>query len=153
MCVISGLFLGWTQSLPGDFSSLWGCQATPGSYYARWRKSQTHNIPVFVHIDLENVNSVSFLTAHLFVCPSRWEEALSDCIWAQKHMRGNAVIDYRQLGLRFKLYSWQVWHSASHIHTAPHTCIHRGKYQPSACFFWHITKRRSSPMRSFGTEE
>lgn len=38
----------------------------------------------------------------------RLEEALSDCIWAQKHMRGNTVIDYRQLGLRFKLYSWQV---------------------------------------------
>ncbi|XP_070402409.1 neutrophil cytosol factor 2 isoform X3 [Nothobranchius furzeri] len=38
---------------------------------------------------------------------NRPEEALSDCIWAQKHMRGNVVIDYRQLGLRFKLYSWQ----------------------------------------------
>ncbi|XP_036953111.1 NADPH oxidase activator 1 isoform X2 [Acanthopagrus latus] len=37
----------------------------------------------------------------------RLEEALSDCIWAQKHMRGNMVIDYKQLGLRFKLYSWQ----------------------------------------------
>lgn len=42
------------------------------------------------------------------VCVCRLEEALSDCIWAQKHMRGNAVIDYKQLGLRFKLYSWQV---------------------------------------------
>uniref|UniRef100_A0A672GGQ2 NADPH oxidase activator 1 n=1 Tax=Salarias fasciatus TaxID=181472 RepID=A0A672GGQ2_SALFA len=31
----------------------------------------------------------------------RLEEALTDCIWAQKHMRGNAVIDYKQLGLRF----------------------------------------------------
>lgn len=38
----------------------------------------------------------------------RLEEALSDCIWAQKHMRGNTVIDYKQLGLRFKLSSWQV---------------------------------------------
>lgn len=50
----------------------------------------------------------------------RWEEALSDCIWAQKHMRGNAVIDYRQLGLRYKLYSWQVCNSASHTHTQTH---------------------------------
>ncbi|XP_037633518.1 NADPH oxidase activator 1-like isoform X1 [Sebastes umbrosus] len=41
------------------------------------------------------------------------EEALSDCIWAQKHMRGNMVIDYRQLGLRFKLYSWQVLYNAA----------------------------------------
>lgn len=38
----------------------------------------------------------------------RPEEALADCIWAQKYMRENAVIDYRQLGLRYKLYSWQV---------------------------------------------
>lgn len=43
-----------------------------------------------------------------FFCLSRVEEALADCIWAQKHMRGNMVIDYRQLGLQFKLYSWQV---------------------------------------------
>ena len=43
-----------------------------------------------------------------FALVCRLEEALSDCIWAQKHMRGNAVIDYRQLGLRFKLSSWQV---------------------------------------------
>lgn len=42
------------------------------------------------------------------VSVSRLEDALSDCIWAQKHMRGNTVIDYRQLGLRFKLHSWQV---------------------------------------------
>ena len=38
----------------------------------------------------------------------RLKEALSDCVWAQKHMRENAVIDYKQLGLRYKLYSWQV---------------------------------------------
>lgn len=44
----------------------------------------------------------------LFFCVYRLEEALSDCIWAQKHMRGNSVIDYKQLGLRFKLSSWQV---------------------------------------------
>uniref|UniRef100_A0A8D0D0G0 NADPH oxidase activator 1 n=1 Tax=Sander lucioperca TaxID=283035 RepID=A0A8D0D0G0_SANLU len=44
------------------------------------------------------------------------EEALSDCIWAQKHMRGNMVIDYRQLGLRFKLYSWQVLYNAAAVY-------------------------------------
>ncbi|XP_011478057.2 NADPH oxidase activator 1 isoform X3 [Oryzias latipes] len=43
----------------------------------------------------------------------RLEDALSDCIWAQKHMRKNTVIDYKQLGLRFKLYSWQVLHNAA----------------------------------------
>lgn len=46
----------------------------------------------------------------------RLEEALSDCIWAQKHMRGNMVIDYKQLGLRFKLYSWQVLHNAAAVY-------------------------------------
>uniref|UniRef100_A0A3Q3E7J0 NADPH oxidase activator 1 n=1 Tax=Labrus bergylta TaxID=56723 RepID=A0A3Q3E7J0_9LABR len=44
------------------------------------------------------------------------EEALSDCIWAQKHMRGNMVIDYRQLGLRFKLFSWQVLYNAAAVY-------------------------------------
>uniref|UniRef100_A0A672Z1R0 NADPH oxidase activator 1 n=1 Tax=Sphaeramia orbicularis TaxID=375764 RepID=A0A672Z1R0_9TELE len=44
------------------------------------------------------------------------EEALSDCIWAQQHMRGNMVIDYRQLGLRFKLYSWQVLYNAAAVY-------------------------------------
>lgn len=40
--------------------------------------------------------------------PHRLDEALSDCILAQEHMRANAVIDYKQLGLRYRLYSWQV---------------------------------------------
>ncbi|RVE68801.1 hypothetical protein OJAV_G00095110 [Oryzias javanicus] len=46
----------------------------------------------------------------------RLEDALSDCIWAQKHMRKNAVIDYKQLGLRFKLCSWQVLHNAAAVY-------------------------------------
>ncbi|MGH0171825.1 UNVERIFIED_CONTAM: hypothetical protein FKN15_061836 [Acipenser sinensis] len=37
----------------------------------------------------------------------RLEEALSDCSLALKHFRGNSVIDYRQLGLRYQLHSWQ----------------------------------------------
>ncbi|KAI3372492.1 hypothetical protein L3Q82_022692 [Scortum barcoo] len=48
-----------------------------------------------------------FQRAAVMMQIDKLEEALSDCIWAQKHMRGNMVIDYRQLGLRFKLYSWQ----------------------------------------------
>ncbi|XP_072289034.1 NADPH oxidase activator 1 [Eucyclogobius newberryi] len=47
----------------------------------------------------------------------RLEEALSDCIWAQKHMRENTVIDYKQLGLRFKLYSWQVLYNAAAVYS------------------------------------
>lgn len=50
----------------------------------------------------------SYVCTFLCFCLYRLEEALSDCIWAQKHMRGNTVIDYKQLGLRFKLSSWQV---------------------------------------------
>ncbi|XP_058491193.1 NADPH oxidase activator 1 [Solea solea] len=46
----------------------------------------------------------------------RLEEALSDCIWAQEHMRGNVVIDYRQLGLQFKLYSWQVLYNTAAVY-------------------------------------
>ncbi|XP_017162016.1 NADPH oxidase activator 1 [Poecilia reticulata] len=48
-----------------------------------------------------------FQRAAVMLQMDRLEEALSDCIWAQEHMRGNAVIDYRQLGLRYKLYYWQ----------------------------------------------
>ncbi|KAK3539232.1 hypothetical protein QTP86_031635 [Hemibagrus guttatus] len=46
----------------------------------------------------------------------RAAEALGDCIWAQKHMRANAVIDYKQLGLRYRLYSWQVLYNAAAVH-------------------------------------
>ncbi|XP_047446845.1 NADPH oxidase activator 1 [Mugil cephalus] len=54
-----------------------------------------------------------FQRAAVMMQVERLEEALSDCIWAQKHMRSNMVIDYRQLGLRFKLYSWQVLYNAA----------------------------------------
>ncbi|XP_017288179.1 NADPH oxidase activator 1 [Kryptolebias marmoratus] len=57
-----------------------------------------------------------FQRAAVMMQIDRLEEALSDCIWAQKHMRGNAVIDYRQLGLRFKLFSWQVLHNAAAVY-------------------------------------
>lgn len=53
-------------------------------------------------------NVFSYVCTFLCFCLYRLEEALSDCIWAQKHMRENTVIDYKQLGLRFKLSSWQV---------------------------------------------
>ncbi|XP_047237185.1 NADPH oxidase activator 1 isoform X2 [Girardinichthys multiradiatus] len=57
-----------------------------------------------------------FQRAAVMMQIDRLEEALSDCIWAQKHMRGNAVIDYRQLGLRYKLYSWQVLYNAAAVY-------------------------------------
>uniref|UniRef100_A0A672FHB7 NADPH oxidase activator 1 n=1 Tax=Salarias fasciatus TaxID=181472 RepID=A0A672FHB7_SALFA len=57
-----------------------------------------------------------FQRAAVMMQIDRLEEALTDCIWAQKHMRGNAVIDYKQLGLRFKLYSWQVLYNAAAVY-------------------------------------
>ncbi|CAJ1068686.1 NADPH oxidase activator 1-like [Xyrichtys novacula] len=57
-----------------------------------------------------------FQRAAVMMQVDRLEEALSDCIWAQKHMRGNIVIDYKQLGLRFKLYSWQVLYNAAAVY-------------------------------------
>ncbi|KAM7018087.1 LOW QUALITY PROTEIN: NADPH oxidase activator 1 [Tautogolabrus adspersus] len=57
-----------------------------------------------------------FQRAAVMMQVDRLEEALSDCIWAQKHMRGNIVIDYRQLGLRFKLFSWQVLYNAAAVY-------------------------------------
>nr|XP_014342975.1 PREDICTED: NADPH oxidase activator 1 [Latimeria chalumnae] len=41
----------------------------------------------------------------------KYQEALSDCKHAEINLRGNAVIDYRQLGLRFKLHKWEVLHN------------------------------------------
>ncbi|XP_045082957.1 neutrophil cytosol factor 2-like [Coregonus clupeaformis] len=58
-----------------------------------------------------------FQRAGTLIMASRLEEALNDCISAQKHMRGNTVIDYKQLGLRYKLYSWQVLYNAAAVHS------------------------------------
>ncbi|XP_048099027.1 NADPH oxidase activator 1-like [Alosa alosa] len=57
-----------------------------------------------------------FQRAGVLLLANRPEEALADCICAQKHMRENGVIDYRQLGLRYKLYSWQVLYNAAAVH-------------------------------------
>ena len=51
------------------------------------------------------VQSACCMNCHVI---HRLDDALSDCIWAKKHMRDNTVIDYRQLGLPHKLFSWQV---------------------------------------------
>ncbi|XP_029572251.1 NADPH oxidase activator 1 [Salmo trutta] len=58
-----------------------------------------------------------FQRAGAFMMASRLEEALNDCISSQKHMRGNMVIDYKQLGLRYKLYSWQVLYNTAAAHS------------------------------------
>ncbi|KAM9821274.1 NADPH oxidase activator 1 isoform X6 [Syngnathus typhle] len=57
-----------------------------------------------------------FQRAAVMMQLDRLDEALSDCVWAQTHLRGNMVIDYRQLGLRYKLYSWQVLHNAAAVY-------------------------------------
>ncbi|KAJ7993635.1 hypothetical protein DPEC_G00256690 [Dallia pectoralis] len=54
-----------------------------------------------------------FQRAGVQMMAGRLEEALSDCILAQKNMRDNLVIDYKQLGLRYKLYSWQVLYNTA----------------------------------------
>lgn len=58
-----------------------------------------------------------FQRSAVHMMANRLEEALSDCIWAQKYMRENPVIDYKQLGLRYKLYSWQVLYNAAAVHS------------------------------------
>ncbi|XP_066511144.1 neutrophil cytosol factor 2-like isoform X2 [Hoplias malabaricus] len=56
-----------------------------------------------------------FQRAAVHMMADRLNEALGDCIWAQKHMRENAVIDYKQIGLRYKLYSWQVLYNTAAV--------------------------------------
>ncbi|KAK2912111.1 hypothetical protein Q8A67_004244 [Cirrhinus molitorella] len=58
-----------------------------------------------------------FQRSAVHMMANRLEEALSDCIWAQKNMRENPVIDYKQLGLRYKMYSWQVLYNAAAVHS------------------------------------
>ncbi|XP_076854346.1 NADPH oxidase activator 1 [Brachyhypopomus gauderio] len=57
-----------------------------------------------------------FQRAAVHMMTNRLQEALSDCMWAQKHMRDNTVIDYKQLGLRYKLFSWQVLYNAAAVY-------------------------------------
>ncbi|KAI2664713.1 Neutrophil cytosol factor 2 [Labeo rohita] len=58
-----------------------------------------------------------FQRSAVHMMANRLEEALADCIWAQKNMRENPVIDYKQLGLRYKMYSWQVLYNAAAVHS------------------------------------
>ncbi|XP_010890717.1 NADPH oxidase activator 1 [Esox lucius] len=58
-----------------------------------------------------------FQRAGVHMMADRQEEALNDCILAQKNMRGNMVIDYKQLGLHYKLYSWQVLNNTAAAHS------------------------------------
>ncbi|XP_062398623.1 NADPH oxidase activator 1-like [Sardina pilchardus] len=61
-----------------------------------------------------------FQRAGVLLLTNRPEEALADCIWAQKQMRENAVIDYRQLGLCYKLFNWQVLYNAAAVRVRMH---------------------------------
>ncbi|XP_056147768.1 NADPH oxidase activator 1-like [Lampris incognitus] len=58
-----------------------------------------------------------FQRAGILMQLGRLEDSLSDYIWAQKHMRRNMMIDYKQLGLRYKLHSWQVMYNAAAVYS------------------------------------
>uniref|UniRef100_A0A3Q3IV99 Uncharacterized protein n=1 Tax=Monopterus albus TaxID=43700 RepID=A0A3Q3IV99_MONAL len=79
-----------------------------------------------------------FQRAAVMMQMGRLEEALSDCIWAQKHMRGNPVIDYKQLGLRFKLYSWQVLYNAAAVY------CHMGQWEQAKEILLLASEERGS---------
>ncbi|XP_030581463.1 NADPH oxidase activator 1-like [Archocentrus centrarchus] len=76
----------------------------------------------------------------------RLEEALSDYIWAQKHIRENVVIDYKQLGLRFKLYSWQVLYNAAAVY------CRMGQWEQARDVLLSATQERG-PGRGINIEE
>ncbi|TWW61326.1 Neutrophil cytosol factor 2 [Takifugu flavidus] len=86
-----------------------------------WTQEEQNRAVILTALDLtlakdERLAVGFFQRAAVLMQMNRLEEALSDCIWAQKHMRGNPLIDYRQLGLRFKLSSWQVLHNAAAVY-------------------------------------
>ncbi|XP_048368019.1 NADPH oxidase activator 1 isoform X2 [Sphaerodactylus townsendi] len=46
----------------------------------------------------------------------RYEEALDNCRLALAHLRNNSFIDYKQLGLKFVLYAWEVLYNTAAVY-------------------------------------
>ncbi|CAI9550440.1 unnamed protein product, partial [Staurois parvus] len=49
-----------------------------------------------------------FQRSYVYFQLRRYEKALSDCRLALAQLRNNSVIDYKQLGLRHLLFTWEV---------------------------------------------
>lgn len=65
----------------------------------------------FLSVTLEILYVVSFITGHasqMTVCVQRYEESLADFQQTFKELRGNQLIDYGALGLRYKLNACEV---------------------------------------------
>nr|XP_033817663.1 NADPH oxidase activator 1 isoform X2 [Geotrypetes seraphini]XP_033817664.1 NADPH oxidase activator 1 isoform X2 [Geotrypetes seraphini] len=77
----------------------------------------------------ETINKDPFLAIGFFqrgvvhIQLEMYEEALEDCKLALTHMRTNAFIDYKQLGLRHMLYAWEVIYNTAAVH------CHLGQWQ------------------------
>ena len=67
-----------------------------------------------------SVGGGAVITVTCLVCivSNRHKEALDDFTHALKQLRGNLLIDYKQLGLIYKLYSVEV-----PIHLCIHVCL------------------------------
>lgn len=52
-----------------------------------------------------------------------YEDALSDFELAEKNLRGNVLIDYKQLGLQYKLYSCEVGGLLLALYVAEHAVL------------------------------
>ncbi|XP_055079949.1 NADPH oxidase activator 1-like isoform X2 [Periophthalmus magnuspinnatus] len=87
------------------------------AYLALGRPDQALSVLDLALVKDEHLAVGFFQRSTVMMLLDRLEEALSDCIWAQKHMRENPVIDYKQLGLRFKLHIWQVLYNAAAVYT------------------------------------
>ncbi|XP_028666061.1 NADPH oxidase activator 1-like isoform X1 [Erpetoichthys calabaricus] len=69
-------------------------------------------------VEKDNCLAVGFFQrAAVHMLTGRLEQALSDCSLALKNQRGNPVIDYRQLGLRFKLHNWEVLYNTAAVYS------------------------------------
>ncbi|XP_053552171.1 NADPH oxidase activator 1 [Bombina bombina] len=75
----------------------------------------------------------------------RYEKALSDCHLALANLRNNSVIDYKQLGLRYQLYAWEVLYNSAAI------LSHLGRWESVSiklkeALFWLPTETRNEKI-------
>ncbi|KAM5146764.1 NADPH oxidase activator 1 [Mantella aurantiaca] len=56
-----------------------------------------------------------FQRSYVYFQLKRYEKALSDCHLALAQLRNNSVIDYKQLGLRHLLFSWEILYNTAVI--------------------------------------
>ncbi|XP_061460473.1 NADPH oxidase activator 1 [Rhineura floridana] len=68
-------------------------------------------------VSKDNCLAVGFFQrGYVYLQLERYEEALNDCRLALLHLRTGPFIDYKQLGLKFVLYPWEVLYNTATVY-------------------------------------